>query len=140
MKTLLLLFIGLIGLNSALAQEASLHYKMEAKNMIHEGVEKSFVILTIKNSSDKVARHKGYGVVAESFSATDGKGNKLKDSAWVSILRRKAREEKPIIIPANGKTLVMYSFDQLFKLETIKEITVLCRLSKNLKVEIEKPK
>jgi hypothetical protein len=140
MKTLLLLFIGLISLNSALAQEASLHYKMEAKNMIHEGIEKSFIILAVTNNSDKELNHQGYGFTAESFSSTDTKGKKLKDSAWVSGLRREKRKEKSIIIPANGKILVMYSLDQLFKLSTNKKITVVCGLSKNLKIEIEKPK
>ena len=140
MKKLLILFIGLISLNSALAQETSLHYKIEAKNMIHEGVEKSFIVLAVTNNSDKELNHQGYGFTAENFSATDGKGKRLKDSTWVSGLKPEKRHEKTIIVPAKGTVFIMYSLKQLFKLNTNEKITVVCGLSKNLKIEIEKPK
>jgi hypothetical protein len=53
MKSLLVGLIALFSFNAALAQEPVAQYRIEAQNMIYEGVEKSFIVITITNNSDK---------------------------------------------------------------------------------------
>ena len=139
MKTKILVTFMLLISFSLMADDSKITYALESRNIVYKSHMLTYIILTVKNNSQQVLNFRGYGSLAECFSAKDEKGNQIKDSFWVERLRCKKREERPVIIPANGQISIMYTLGQLFTLSQEKELTVSLWENKELTVIIKQP-